>query len=467
MKIFTFSQIGNRTNNEDNVGWNERLLMVCDGVGGHVSGEVASKFVVDNMLELFKENVPNLNKIVIQEKLNKVQNELNNILDREPQYAKMGSTFTGVFMTDSKWYLAHIGDSRIYLFRPSESKLWFTNDHSLVGELMAHHEITREEGRFHPLSNRISKAIIANFEKTTQSASITAIDEVRAGDVLLLCSDGVVEAWGENELVDLFADDKHSFAEKCEMLKAQCQKLSKDNNTALIAEVENADAFSYGTNEELQWVSFQDVKDDYATYLAKQESKQDDADALILPEEPIVPDAVPKAAMQAVDIGDEVSLMPESKTTQSDTLQPDDNLSDNAQDNSGRNKKYVLIIVILVLIISSLVGTMLLKHGHEAKSDLIEVSDNQNLEITDRPESDISSGSQNGGGELTNDRAQDDRVDNKNGPSSQINSKPANQQDSSYQQINKVDADSLNKRKPKDFFKNSQGKTSQSDTSKH
>lgn len=266
MKVQQFSQQGKRSNNEDSLGISEALLTVCDGMGGHNFGERASAFVRDAMLQAFPTVQP-LGKMEIQQQLNQVQKELNLLLVQEPELEKMGTTFTGIFRTPDVWYAAHIGDSRIYLFRPSEQKLWHTWDHSLVGELMRTREITTEAGRFHPLSNRIAKAIIAQKEGKTASASIVKIDELQAGDILLLCSDGVVEAWGDWELVQLFSDDSLSFEQKCEKLAQQCNEKSKDNNTAIIAEMEAQDAFSFGSNEELDWTSFADVQADYQAYM--------------------------------------------------------------------------------------------------------------------------------------------------------------------------------------------------------
>lgn len=266
MKIYKFSQQGQRSNNEDCLGVNNALLTVCDGMGGHSYGERASAFVVEHMLQN-NHCIQPLNKTDIQQQLNHVQTDLNLLLETEPELEKMGTTFTGIFRTPDVWYAAHIGDSRIYLFRSLEQKMWHTWDHSLVGELMRTHEITREAGRFHPLSNRISKAIVAKKDGKPAAASIVKIDELKKGDILLLCSDGVVEAWGDWELVQLFADKKMTFEQKCKKIAKQCHNIAKDNNTAIIAEIEEKDVFSFGKNEELDWCSFTEVKTDYQQYI--------------------------------------------------------------------------------------------------------------------------------------------------------------------------------------------------------
>ena len=285
MKIHHFSQQGKRSNNEDSLGISEALLTVCDGMGGHNFGERASAFVRDAMLQAFPTVQP-LGKMEIQQQLNQVQKELNQLLEQEPELEKMGTTFTGIFRTPDVWYAAHIGDSRIYLFRPSEQKLWHTWDHSLVGELMRTREITVEAGRFHSLSNRISKAIIAQKEGKTASASIVKIDELKPGDILLLCSDGVVEAWGDWELVQLLSDGNLSFEQKCERIARQCSEKSKDNNTAIIAEIEAQDAFSFGSNEELDWTTFAEVQSDYQAYMKDSCEEEEDPQKVVAPPMP-------------------------------------------------------------------------------------------------------------------------------------------------------------------------------------
>ena len=278
MKISHFSQQGKRSNNEDSLGMSAALLTVCDGMGGHNYGERASAFVKDALLKAFAEPQP-LGKMEIQQQLNQVQADLNQLLEKEPELEKMGTTFTGVFITTDVWYAAHIGDSRIYLFRPSEQKLWHTWDHSLVGELMRTKEITVEAGRFHPMSNRISKAIMAQKDGKPANASIVKIDELKAGDILLLCSDGVVEAWGDWELVNLFSDESLSFEQKCEKLQKQCAEKSKDNNTAIITVIEEGDAFSFGSNDELDWTTFAEVEADYKQYVKDNEEVREEFQA--------------------------------------------------------------------------------------------------------------------------------------------------------------------------------------------
>ena len=341
MKIYSFSQQGKRSNNEDYTGYNERLWMVCDGVGGHVSGERASKFVVETMLEYFQQDVPELNKNRIQEYIVKVQAELNAILDTEPELEKMGTTFTGIFKTDAFWYAAHLGDSRIHLYRSKEKKMWHTWDHSLVGELMKNKEITLEDGRHHPLSNRIHKAMIANFEGKTNTPDIVKIDNLQPGDLFMLCSDGVIEAWSDLELVNLFSDERLSFEEKCQKLQEQCDQLSKDNNTALILEIEDADAFSYGQNEELRWTSFDEIQEDFQEYLNKQREAEGEDDL------PDIEDVEVEGTNNS-EHQEDIPLMESAIGT----------LTDAPKDNKKR-RLILIVIAATLLILGAVAGIML------------------------------------------------------------------------------------------------------------
>lgn len=272
MKKYSYTHIGKRENQEDALGFIENLVyLVCDGVGGNTKGEVASNFVVESLLNLVKDSKPDYSKLYIQNTLSIIQSNLNNKLATEPNFAGMGTTFCGVFVGENSIYLAHIGDSRIYYIRPSEEKIWHTWDHSLVGELMRTNEITREDGRFHPMGNRISKAIIANMDNKTTKADIVRLNEIKSNDLILICTDGVTESWSEYELTKMLCDTNISSEDKLENIKTKCVSASKDNNTAILLEIEDLDVFNSGSNEEISWLSLNDFKFDFDKYTAKNE----------------------------------------------------------------------------------------------------------------------------------------------------------------------------------------------------
>lgn len=285
MKIYSFRQQGKRKNNEDYQGKNDSVVTVCDGMGGHAAGEVASKFVVEETLKMFADSNEELTKDIINERLSSVQVKLSGLLEDNPDKEGMGTTFTGVFPGRNFWHVAHIGDSRVYFVRPSENLIWHTWDHSMVGELMRMNEITRERGRNHPMANRISRAIIANRDGKTALADVAKIDNLRKGDLFLLCSDGIGDAWRDDEICELLCDENISAEKKLNTIKEKCDKESNDNNTAYLIEIEGKDVISNGDNNELRWIPLKDLQDNYQLYL-KEEAEENDVVQLVEDENP-------------------------------------------------------------------------------------------------------------------------------------------------------------------------------------
>jgi protein phosphatase len=286
MKIKSFSHKGTRSNNEDRLGYNKDSFVVCDGMGGHANGEIASKFVVDEVLHLIEKKPLKITKETITEILETVQQNLNKKLEKQPELLKMGTTFTGVFFTKKSIYVAHIGDSRVYVVRPAEEKIWHTWDHSLVGGLMQSGEITREKGRLHPMSNRISKAITANDNNKIVTADIVKFDAVKKGDLFFLCSDGVNEAWPEHELLALLCDVEISSETKLKQIEQQCAQESRDNNTAILIEIQADDSLGVdGNNDAVDWLTLNNFNEDYELHLEHIKQEDDDEEFVIETEE--------------------------------------------------------------------------------------------------------------------------------------------------------------------------------------
>jgi serine/threonine protein phosphatase PrpC len=279
MKTISYSHIGTRKNNEDSLAANTNAFIVCDGMGGHANGEIASKFVVDEVLQSIEKKQLKITKETIEEILETVQGNLNKKLETQPELLKMGTTFAGVFFAKESVFVAHIGDSRVYVVRPSEEKIWHTWDHSLVGGLMKSGEITREKGRLHPMSHRISKAITANDKSRTVTSDIVQFNSIKKGDLFFLCSDGVNEAWKEHELMALLCNTDLISEEKLKQIEDQCEKESRDNNTVILLEIETADVLDDGgKNEGVEWFTLADFEKDYALFLENEKKEQDEDD---------------------------------------------------------------------------------------------------------------------------------------------------------------------------------------------
>jgi protein phosphatase len=220
------SEQGKRTNNEDNFGFISGLTyIVCDGVGGAQKGEIASDITVRAAIAEFN-NDPTSSAIEV---IRKVEGQLSDYQEKNPESFGMATTFTLIQNRGSSLYVAWCGDSRVYQFR--KGKIQFkTLDHSWVNEALAAGILTKEEAINHPKSNIITRAIQGNHSQALIDERI--ITDLEAGDYFLLCSDGILEAWTDDDFEALFGQI-NSPESALSIIKEHCENTSKDNFTAL------------------------------------------------------------------------------------------------------------------------------------------------------------------------------------------------------------------------------------------
>ena len=195
-----------RKGNEDNfyadANDHRGLFIVADGMGGHAAGEVASQMAVD----VISRDLEQLNDLESADALETVSTSLRHanraVFERssaERDKMGMGSTASVLVLSDDRFIIGHLGDSRIYRLRGSEfSQL--THDHSVVQEQIDAGLITRDEARRHRQSNVITRCVGMGWDVEPD-----VIDgEVQQGDIFLLASDGLtgmVEDWRLQQLL--------------------------------------------------------------------------------------------------------------------------------------------------------------------------------------------------------------------------------------------------------------------------
>lgn len=206
-----YSCVGGRTENQDALAFHMmhhsryQVFVVCDGMGGHAGGCVASQTAVLSLIESF-ESQPDETPVI--EAVTTAVNEANNAVyikaQNEPSLRGMGTTLTLLVVDKEAAYVTHVGDSRIYQLRNGR-KIFRTVDHSMVFEQVAKGLITEEEARVHPRSNMLSKAmgVLPDIEFTITKLSY------RKEDRFVLCCDGVWNTMPENELIEMFADEEN------------------------------------------------------------------------------------------------------------------------------------------------------------------------------------------------------------------------------------------------------------------
>lgn len=263
MKFSHYSDIGKRELNEDYVAYSAQVFALCDGVGGETKGEIVSRIVADKFVEYIEEkSAETITQSSIQKVLERIQLEINNRLILYPEENGMGTTLASVIYSNQKLFLIHVGDSRIYFIRPSESTFWKTTDHSVVADLIFAGIITEAESRTHPMRNRITRAIQANSAGRLVRADIELIPEVRPGDLVFACSDGVLEGIQEPHILEILCSVEISVEERIDKIKKACQNKSIDNNTAFLIEFGSEETYSIPVDSNQEYL----CKDSYIRF---------------------------------------------------------------------------------------------------------------------------------------------------------------------------------------------------------
>ena len=192
--IFQKDVIGNvRTAQEDSHDIavctpNGDVFVVCDGMGGHVGGKQASSIAVKSIIDYLKREKYGNAIQALNDALQFANLQILGYASEHPELKGMGTTACIVLLQNSEAYIAHVGDSRIYLYLGKEKQLHrITKDHSFVQALVDAGQITDEEAENHPNKNRILKALGIKPDLSP------SIDQVypKNGDVFIICSDGL------------------------------------------------------------------------------------------------------------------------------------------------------------------------------------------------------------------------------------------------------------------------------------
>ena len=223
----------------------DRLFILCDGMGGHDSGEVASATVCQAMSESVINDGHDKEGVFTDQDLRNAVAAAFDALDLADTGAekKMGTTMTFLKLHRDGATVAHMGDSRVYHIRPGktgeETRILFqTTDHSLINDLLKIGEITPEEAAVSTKKNVITRAMQPH-SLPRPKADIHHITDIRPGDYFYMCSDGMLEQddmeSGES-LRNIFSLQGGDDRKKLTILKGATDE-NHDNHTAIIVHI--------------------------------------------------------------------------------------------------------------------------------------------------------------------------------------------------------------------------------------
>jgi protein phosphatase len=246
-KPAAINEIGKRRNNEDSVypkiddsSADDRLFIVCDGVGGASRGEVASAVACDAIRTYFKSFLDTTCEFApsfIEKAVRYTEIRFDEYIKENPSAKGMATTLSLLYISSNGIFIAHAGDSRIYQFRNGRI-IYRTEDHSYINSLVRDGQIKAEEARNHPRKNVIYKAI----QGTSNPVAVETrhLTDILPGDQFLLCTDGVTEGLTDAELTNIL-DLNIPATEKLEAVKTCCSLQARDNFSAYLIPISTVD----------------------------------------------------------------------------------------------------------------------------------------------------------------------------------------------------------------------------------
>jgi serine/threonine protein phosphatase PrpC len=233
-----------RTNNEDNFGYDLRhgIFVVCDGMGGQQAGELASKIAVDTVLDYFRQDARDIapvggtsfegvsvRAVGLANAIQLANQAIHEAASKDILHSGMGCTIVALSVEGDLFSIANVGDSRIYLIRDN-TLVQLTNDHSLVMEQVRRGLLTMEEAATSKAQNVIVRALGVDDTVDPDLED----HQLAAGDVLLLCSDGMSRYVADEKMIEAVTKESNLDKACNNLVEAAKTGGSDDNITCLL-----------------------------------------------------------------------------------------------------------------------------------------------------------------------------------------------------------------------------------------
>ena len=238
MRIYSATDVGQKRKmnqdyvfvSQEPVGNLPNLFAVADGMGGHNAGDYASAHAVQTLVSQIQADA-DFNPIkVIRHAIEAANTEIIDQAQRDEGLRGMGTTMVVATIVGNYAYVANVGDSRLYLIRDHIRQI--TRDHSLVGEMVRAGELSPEQARNHPNKNIITRAVGAG-----QKLEIDFFDEdLRKGDILLLCSDGLSNMVEDEEIEKIIKSGRELPKTAMDLIERANRNGGKDNIAVVLAQ---------------------------------------------------------------------------------------------------------------------------------------------------------------------------------------------------------------------------------------
>lgn len=235
-----------REGNEDSGYAGPSLLVVADGMGGHAAGELASAIAVATVADLDSEPLDQAEVLeALAEAVADAGDAIAEVIAADPDLLGMGTTVTGVSWLGDRIALVHVGDSRAYLLRAGDLTQ-LTHDHTYVQSLIDAGRITEEQALIHPRRSLMLRAL----DGLHPVEADLSIHEVRAGDRLMLCSDGLCGVLSTQEIAGALGHGDPT-GSVTRLVDLALERGAPDNVTVVVADVVDLPEGDRGTAADL------------------------------------------------------------------------------------------------------------------------------------------------------------------------------------------------------------------------
>ncbi|MDR2492318.1 MAG: Stp1/IreP family PP2C-type Ser/Thr phosphatase [Coriobacteriales bacterium] len=234
-----------RTHNEDSLIVSPPLYAVADGMGGHAAGEVASEVAVQALAERAPAT---LDKELLRQAVVHANNAIIDAARRGAGKPGMGCTLTAALLEGTKLLVAQVGDSRAYLLTSQGELIQLTRDHSLVEELVASGQITRDEAAVHPKRSIITRALGSVPDAEPDLFEL----DVLVGERVLLCSDGLSGMVSDETMSAILLKERDPQQAADALVEEARANGGLDNITAIVVVADDPHASAPSTGAERQ-----------------------------------------------------------------------------------------------------------------------------------------------------------------------------------------------------------------------
>lgn len=213
-----------------------QVFLVCDGMGGHAAGQIASEIACKTFIDVYLHHPASEPEAAMRAAVVAANRFVNDVGRAVPSRKGMGTTLSSLILLQNKAYTVQVGDSRIYRLRAG-TLVQLTHDHTWVDEAVLRGMITPEEGENHPYKHVLTRAIGTEGDVQPDVDS----GEVMQGDLYLLCSDGLINHVDDPTIAETLGTASAPSEAAWKLVGQALQGGGSDNCTVMIVRVDSVE----------------------------------------------------------------------------------------------------------------------------------------------------------------------------------------------------------------------------------